>query len=332
MGTSYARYIEAAERAVEYVVSQQRADGGYAGPDYPVDCYHKIPYSLGISGRLEEAHRLLDWIKEHDLQPDGGLRHYQMPGSQQYCDTWICIGAHRLGRFDITYPLSRFIMTFQAPCGGFPAAGREDPWTRSLTTAWAGQTALYTGHLEHARRAAECLYKMIDDQPREDRFYYHTTRDGQLVTELVSPKAGFIDATKKEQVYWEASIAMIFLLKFYEATGDEESLDYAKRLWSFKLRCQDDSSTHGNSGKDGYVSSLYYALTGDIRGKEEALKFCEFLLETQLENGAWCWAPTNDPIRIYLNWAAEYSVWIYEISGSLAAGDRTWGKAATATA
>jgi len=322
----FEKYLDAALRAVDYVVGKQRADGGYAGEDYPVDCYHKIPYSLGIAGRLREAHRLLDWIKEHDLRPDGGLRHYQMPSGQQYADTWICIGAHRLGRFDVTYPLSRFIMTFQAPCGGFPAAGRNDPWVRSLTTAWAGQTALYAGHLDHARQAATCLMKMIDDQPDEGRFYFHMTRDGQLVTPEISQRAPHVDTMQRAQVYWEVSIAMIFLLKIYEATGEDLYMQYAQRLWQFKLRCQDDSSAHGNSGKDGYASALYYALTGDVRGKEEALKFCDFLLETQLGNGAWSWGDTNDPVRIYLNWAAEYSVWLYEITGSLAAGLRTWEK------
>src|SRR5690606_1432740 len=185
-------YRRAVRKAVEYQISFQLPDGGYIWDGYATDAFHKQALSWQLSGHYVEALRLSDWVKKNKLQADGQLEGYN---GDIYKHSWFFQGAHLLGRFDLSFPVMSFLLSQQAPCGGFPHfAG--DELIRSLSTAWTGVSALYFGDLDTAKKIAECSISMLEQQPREDRFYFQMTRDGKLVTEKENSEAQFIDVTK----------------------------------------------------------------------------------------------------------------------------------------
>ena len=101
------RYRAAAVKAVEFTIKFQLPDGGYIWEGYVNDAYHKQPYSWQLAGRSGEAQRLLNWAKKYKLQSDGQLKDY---GGDVYKQTWFFLGAHRLGRFDLSYPVMSFLL------------------------------------------------------------------------------------------------------------------------------------------------------------------------------------------------------------------------------
>lgn len=301
-------YRRACHKAVDYQISFQRPDGGYIWDGYAKDAFHKQALSWQLSGHFVEALRLLNWVKKNKLQPDGQLKDYN---GDIYKHSWFFQGAHRLERFDLSYPVMSFLLSCQAPCGGFPHFA-ADKLVRSLSTAWTGISALCFGNIALAGKIAKCSISMLEQQPREDRFYFQMTRDGKLVTEQENPEAQFIDTTKPKQCYWEVGFAMLLMCKMYQATGDKSYLDFAKRFLEFKLRCCKDNFSFWGSGKSALAAANYYLLTGDERAQNAAYEFCDFVVKTQAPAGGFRYEDEPDELLIYVDHAACFSVWAGE--------------------
>jgi len=312
MADTFQRYHEAAQKAVEYQLGFQQPDGGYLWDGYAVDAHHKQAYSWGMAGRLAEAHRLLNWARRERLQANGQLKDY---GGDVYKHSWFFRGAHRLGRFDLSYPVMDFLVSCQAPCGGFPHfAG--DRLLRSLATAWTGISAIYAGRVDVAHRAAQCSISLVEQQPDDARFYYKMTRDGRVVIDDSDPD-NLIDVTRPKQAYWEVGLPMMLMCRMHQITGQPHFLDVARRLFEFKLRCFEDNYGWAGSGKSSLAAAIYYLLTDDPRARQAAVRFLDFLVETQYPEGGWRDETEPDELLIYIDHAAEFSVWIREICGIL---------------
>lgn len=311
LGRKLQCYRDAARKGAEFQLKHQQPDGGYIWEGYAHDAFHKQVYSWAMSGRYGEAHRLLNWVKANRLEPDGQLKEYR---GDVYKHSWFFQGAHRLGRFDLSIPVMSFLASCQTPCGGFPLFP-TDELIRSLSTAWTGVSAIYAGRMDIVAGAVGCCLSMLHQQPDESRFYYQMTRDGKLAT-----SGEFIDTTKPKQCYWEAGLPMQLMCRMYMVTGDEQYLDHAKRFFEFQLRCADDNFTFVGSGKSGLAAALYYLLTDDECARDCALRYCDFLVETQTEEGGWRDAEYGEPDipLIYIDHAAEFGVWLGEISAILA--------------
>ena len=324
MSDRFEIYRQAGRKAVEYQLRYQLPDGGYVWEGYANDAFHKQAYSWALAGQVEPAHRLLTWVKAYKLQANGQLAEY---GGDVYKHSWFFQGAHRLGRFDLSYPVMSFLLSCQAPCGGLPHfAG--DPLIRSLSTCCTGLSFLYHGNLAAAERTAACAISMLEQQPDPARFYYRMTPDGGLATPEVDPEALFIDTAKPKQDYWEAGLPLQLMCRMYQATGEARYLEYAARFFEFKLRCHDDAFTFVGSGKSGLGAALYYLVTGDRRAREAACRFCDFLVETQRPEGGWRDAGYEpDLLLIYIDHAAEFSVWLQEISATIPGADALWRSA-----
>ena len=317
-----ARYQKAGRKAAQWLLGLQHDDGSFTGPDFGEDVYHKTAYSLSLAGYFPQAHRLLEWVKENDLQDSGELRHYYSPNVMQvYKDAWMLHGAQRLGRFDISYPIMNFMATFQAPCGGFPCEGRDEQQVRSLATCFCGAAALYMGRLDVARKAGDCLRQMTAQQPDEMKYYFFMTLDGKLITPEIDADAQAIDATQPNQLYWEVGAPVVFLGRLYQATGAAEYLQTATSVFEFNLRCRDDVFAHGNSGKNGLGAAIYYSITGDERARDASCRLADFLVATQEPAGGWRYEQEDDTLTIRIDHAAEYNIWLQEISSILAARD-----------
>lgn len=315
-----ALYQETGRKAVRYQLGYQRPDGGYIWEGYARDAFHKQPYSWALAGYVEETHRLLTWVKDDRLQPDGQLKEYN---GDVYKQAWFFQGAHRLGRFDLSHPIMSFLLSCQEPCGGLPHFA-ADEYLRSLSTCWTGVCALYYGRLDVAQKTADWAVSMLEQQPDESKFYFTTTRDGKLVTPDLDPAAQHIDTTKPKQCYWEVGLPLQLMCRLHMATGDQKYLDLAAPFFDFNLRCYEDNFTYVGSGKSSLGAALYYLLTGDERARDAALSFADFLVETQYPEGGWRDETEPDTILIHIDHGAEFNVWLQELSATLSAAQLRW--------
>ena len=305
-------FHSAGERAVEFQLSHQQPDGSFIWDEEIRDAYHKQPYSWSISGRLPETHRLLNWIRENTLQEDGSLRDYS---GDVYKQSWFFQGCHRIGRFDLSYPVMNWLMAQQKECGGLPHFAADNR-LRALSTAWTGVSAIYFGRLDVALRAAEWCINLLD-QPDKNRFYFQTTLDGRLLTQQTAEDAEFIDIGSTGQPYWEIGLPWMLMGRLYQATAEERWLDHAERFFEWQRSCAEDRFAHAGSGKSSLAAAIHYLNTGDVRARSGAMTFGELLLATQYPEGGWRGEGEPDKLLIYLDHAAEYNVWLQEIVGML---------------
>jgi len=318
----YEQYRLAGRRAVEFQLRFQQPDGGYIFAGYPPDAFHKQGYSWGLAGRLLETHRLLTWAKTQRLLPDGQLRDYD---GDAYKHAWFAQGAHRLGRFDLSYPVMAFLASCQTPGGGlrhFP----NHTYCRSLSTCMAALVALYVGKLEMAQKAAAWAVRMLDQQPDPRRFYFMTDDGGTLVTpEVDAIESYFIDRNEPQQVYWEIGLPLQLMCRLHQATGQREYLDQARRFFEAHFACADDAFTYTGSGKSALGAALLYQATGDLQARDSAASFADMLVQTQCEDGTWRFPQFPDETLYHLDCASEFSVWLQEIANALASGDLVRG-------
>jgi hypothetical protein len=310
-----AQFKQAGLRAAQFTLDFQQPDGSYIWEGYVNDAFHKQSYSWALAGQVEAAQRLLNWVKRERLLPDGQLRDYN---GDLYKHAWLFQGAHRLGRFDITYPMSSFIASTQAPCGGLPHFAGNDR-CRALAACQAGIAMLYIGRLDFARRVGEWTVSLLD-QPDENRFYFCTTLDGKLIED----PAMSIDFGQPGQVYWEIGLPQMLMCRLYMATGEPEYLDRARQFMDWQMKCHADRFSFTGSGKSGLAAALLYLLTGDLQARAGAYEFGDFLLRTQLPDGSWR-NPNWGPEVLYpIDSAAEFNVWLQEIASTLSAADEVW--------
>ena len=110
---------------------------------------------------------------------------------------------------------------------------------------------------------------------------------------------------------------MMLMCRMHQVTGQTHFLDVASRLFEFKLRCFGDNYGWAGSGKSSLAAAIYYLLTDDARARQAAIAFLDFLVETQYPEGGWRDETEPDELLIYIDHAAEFSVWIREICGIL---------------
>ena len=307
MDKRFQPYREMGLKAAAFTMLKQQPDGGYVWEGFVKDAYHKQPYSWGVSGLHAPAHRLLNWVKQNTLLPEGGLKDYN---GDVYKQSWFFQGCHRIGRFDISYPIMRFLLSCQRPCGGFPHFKR-DPVCRSMATAWVGISALYFGRLDVAEKVAEWCIRLLDQQAKE-KFFFQTANDGKLLTDDTDPKGQFIDFAKPNQAYWELSLPWMLMGRMYMATGKKEFLDHAEEFLDIHLRFYKDRFSWVGSGKSSLAATIHYLNTGDTRARDGVHEFLAFLLKTQHPEGGWRGETEPDIPLIYIDHAAEFNVWIQE--------------------
>ena len=308
------RYRQAGLRAVEFQLKSQQPDGGFIWDEKIRDAYHKQTYSWAMAGRYDRAHRLLNWVKANTLQPDGQLKDYR---GDVYKHAWFFQGAHRLGRFDISFRVMDFLASGQTESGGWPLFAHGE-FCRMLPTAWAGVAALYIGRMDVAEKAAQWCVSLLEQQRDDAKFYYEMTRDGKLVTLDDSPKAAYIDAAKPQQPYWEVGLPQMLMCRMCMVTGEKRYLDYAARFFELHFQLAEDRFTHTGSGKTSLANAIYYLLTDDARARDAVCQFCDRLLETQNPEGSWRVGTGEASLLIRIDAAAEFNVWLQSNAAILA--------------
>ena len=310
------RYLRAARKGVAWLLTQQNPDGSVGPPGQLATFCYKSPFALAITGHPVAANRLLSWMKANMLESDGELGAAAGEAYATYRIAWISQGAHRSARFDVSAPFLRWLLARQAPCGGFLAVPDADVVETVCT--WGAMSAIYTGHLDAARRTAQFIADMIDQQPDHARFYYTMTPDGTLRTS--GDGAGSIDTTQTGQTYYHIGIPMLLVVRLYLATGEQGYLDTAMKLFELSDRCAADAYTHTSCAKSGVGAAILYALTGQARMRARAIELGDFLLSFQDEAGWWT-IPASDSLGVRIDATAEFALFLTEIAATLGAAD-----------
>ncbi len=314
---------KAIRNAVDFQLGFLGEGGKYIWDGYVPDAFHKQAYSWNLVGNNEEAHQILTWIRDNRLRANGSLILTEDVNDTEnnvdvYKHAWTCQGAHRLGRFDVSYPIYNFLKTLKMPCGGYPLQ-KGMPFARAMTTAWVGVTAIYFNDMEEALSCAKWCIDQLEAQPDIDnKFYFMTKPDGSIATE--ADGADFIDNKKLKQCYWECGFAMMLMDRLYQITKDEKYLGYAKRYMEFLFTCAEDTWSYWGSGKAALGCAMYYSFTGDERAMEAAVKFIDFVVETQVKvadkdgkyAGGFWYDDEPDILLIYVDHAACFSGWVLD--------------------
>jgi hypothetical protein len=261
---------------------------------------------------------VVNWIKAHDLQADGRLRHFDA-GLALYKTAWACQGAHRLARLDISRPVMGYILRCQAPCGGFFQVAEGNAYVEPVCSSWAAMALLLGGYVDAAERAAECLLAMVAQQPDPGRFYYWMSPEGRLATaeNPIEGAAPCVDATQTQQAYYCPGIACLFLARLHMATGAAAYLEGAQQLFEISLGFAEDRYSYPTAGKSAVGAATLHLLTGDERARRAALEFGDYLLAQQSPEGWWA-NPHGQSLLIRLDHTAEFIIWLSEIAGALA--------------
>lgn len=313
---------KAIRNAVDFQLGFMGKDGCYDWPGYAHDAFHKQAYSWNLVGNNEEAHLELTWVRDTRLRPDGSLILTEDPNDtvnnvDLYKHAWTCQGAHRLGRFDVSYPIYNFIKTCERPCGGFPLQ-RAMEFCRAMTTGWCGVTAIYFNDLDLAKRCADWCLSVQQQNTDPGKYYFMTDDEGKIVKE---DKGGeFIDITKTKQCYWEVGFCMLLFDRLYQVTGDKKYLEPVGKWLDFLFTCREDVWQYWGSGKAALGAAMYYSFTGDERGIEAACGFIDFVVREQVKiadkdgkyAGGFWFDDEPDILLIYVDHAACFSGWVLD--------------------
>jgi hypothetical protein len=315
------RFKEARDRGCNYLIRQLRPDGGFGRAELGVSDYYKVPSALLVCGHSSHASRLLDWVRRNGIALDGdfGPRPEEANGyAYTYYNSWVIIGAHRLGQFDLSQRGMDFLMDFWDPeSGGFYSSPteREDDTKQDLwVVSGCGQAALYTGMIDVARGVGRWMHVLMRGQPNyPEQMYTVFSRAKGLHTEPdAADEERYVlnsDATR-DQYFFHPGIAGGFLARLYQATQEKEWLDLAKEYMRFAEGANDYLFRLLRAGKVGWAASVLYTLTGEAKYREMAVRVGENIIEAQLADGYWSSVgedgPSNDA-------TAEMVVWLDEI-------------------
>ena len=323
------RFKEARDRGGAYLLTQMHPDGSFGDPKLGATEYYKVPCALQVCGESRAANRLCDWIRRHGMTPDGdfGPRPADARDSYYYAyhNTWVIIGAHRLGQLDLAHAGMEFVMRFQDPeSGGFYSSptDRESHTKQDLwVVSGCGQAALYTGRLDVARGVGRWMDRMMQDQPNfpEQLYSVYTGAQGLQTAPDPDDEIRYVmhRGAQRDQFFFHPGIAGGFLARLYQATGEREWLTLAKEYMRFAEGAGEYLFRLLRAGKVGWAASVLYTLTGERKYRDMAVRVGDNLIALQAGDGSWHSqeddAPSNDA-------TAEMVVWLDEIYQAVGAG------------
>lgn len=338
--------LETATRGVNWLLSQQNPDGSWKALDKaPIDAYYKAAWAFNITGQTTAAERVISYVKHNLLQPDGDLLPRNDPWyvsvHYQYANAWVITGSQKQGRYDVSVPALKFLLTQQDPShGGFyslKGSATDRKRSDTMSSGISGIALLATGQLDAARRLADHFKWMADMQPEpQSKFYLTVDPNGRLVTEFPSDEAFWrvVDTKRRDQCWYAVGLPFTFTMLLHQATGDKRYADTSKWYFDFQSRCVNPWDG-GSSGKAGWGCSVLYRITGEERYRDIALQVAKNQMNSQLPDGSFAWkvpgqgygaatAPspqqrklTNDDFDI----ATEFVVWQSLIGSNLLARD-----------
>jgi len=309
-----------------------RPDGGFGPKERGLADYYKVPAALQVCGETHAAHRLCHWIRQNGMTAEGdfGPRPAEAHGYYYtYYNTWVILGALRLGQYDLSQRGMDFLMQFHDPySGGFYSSPTERS-DETLQDLWVvsgcGQAALCTARLEVARGVGRWMKEVMRQQPNyPEQLYSVYSRAGGLHT-VPDPEDDIRyvcnhDATR-DQFFFHPGIAGGFLCRLYQATGESEWLELAVEYMRFAEGAGDYLFRLLRAGKVGWAASLLYTLTREAKYQAMAIRVGDMLAETQADDGSW-----NLSGKYPNDMTAEMVVWLDEIYQAVGDDDPNFSK------
>ncbi len=316
------RFRTARDRAGSFLLRQMRPDGGFGKVESGVTDYYKAPLALLVCGHSCAAGRILNWIRQHGLLPNGDFapRPEVAHGYYHtYYNAWVIMGAHRQGQFDLSQRGSDFLMTTWDPVSGGFFSSATDRTPQTLQDIWiacgAGLAVLYAGRMEAAVGVGRWLQRVREQQTDfPDRLFTVCSPAGGLCTEFPAAEKDryeFVAAEPTNQYFFQTGIAAGYLAELYKATGQTKWLELATAyMLPATIACDHHFTTY-QSGKVGWAGAVLYTLTGDPIWRKLAERVGDWLISKQAANGSW---EAGDAT---IDYTCEMLVWLDEIDQAL---------------
>ncbi len=292
-------YRQAVVKALKWLMAQQQQDGSFKPLEHGLGTIHKVPYALAVTGQLDRGARLCAWIQENMMDEEGDFtrgfpREGPMASFYHYPNSWLVMGAHRLGQFGLSLRAAEFLATLQHPqTGGFLTAGPAsslEGMQDIMSTAVAGLAMLHTGRLAEAEAAGKCLLSFYERQPRlNSQLLFVQQRGERLVTDWEDSQAPAFALTVNapKQWFFVPGLAAGFLAKLYEVTAEAAYLQAAQNYIQFANTAGAERYDSPNSWWFGWGAALVYAASGVAAHRQIVEAVAQQIVESQLANGAW---------------------------------------------
>lgn len=319
-----------------------------------ISSHYKAPYLYAATGERVRARPHLDLIVDRYLRPDGDFRTYEddqgwphepaAPANRYvYPNCWLIVGFQRLGLYGVARQGLEFVRRFQDPeLGGIrsrfaPATGEmEKRYLDVSSTSVAGLALLACGQIADAIRAGEFVLRVLDSQPDWDRYYFTSwDTDQGLMTDVFGDEEASAIRGRKQfcvsaaaaasgEPTWMIGLAMTFLSKLLDATGDNHFLEGAKKLFDFFHKMDEARWQNLASCKVMWGASELYRLTGELSYGETARRILDLFCESQYDWGGWVhtlWfkGPEDQPfaatVDIVQELCGEISDTVFSLSG-----------------
>lgn len=315
------RFRDARDRGGAYLLRRQHTDGGIAA-------HPKALVAFDVCGYSRAADRVCTWIRGHCMEPNRPFRPRPTgdPSHNQiYAASWIALGAHRLGQFDISRSSMDSIMNCRVPhSGGFTneqTAQPEDARQELIYVGFCGLAALHTGRLDVARAAGGWLRTVFEAQPNfpEELYTIYSTAQGLHTDPPANDAIRYVVSSQAEddQFFFQAGVAGGFLARLFQATGDEAWLTLAMEYMHFAEVANDHLFRLLRAGKVGWAAAILYTITGAAKYRDMALRVGEHLIASQSRLGYWHALHRGKPS---VGMTAEMVVWLDEIYQAVDSG------------
>lgn len=313
------KYRDSLKKSIDWMLTQINPDGSVNPVSKGAIAYYKIPWALILTGKVEEAESVINWIVREAMTSEGDLKSDKRQKFHldyyTYPNGWVCLASHLLSLFDISYPLWSYISSFQDPhtggyCSRAPYRKNKNNLQDAISTAWCSFVGLHLGKVEEAIKAAEFLKRLYELQPHfQDTFYYYFYPQKGLLMEKPpeEPDERFIRIKATEGVenwLYILGATIAFLSKLYLITGNKEHLALAKAYFDFISRCHPILYTTESCGKLCFASIHLYRASGVKKYLAAAEDFMCALLKISHPHGYWIRGgkPT-------ISSTAEFCVW-----------------------
>ena len=309
-----ATYRRACRLGTDWLLEFMNPDGSL-GPVEERLFYYRVPWALALMGEITAASRVLDWISREMFTTAGAFKGISPQGvfDERYGSyplACLLVCATLLRRFDIVYPGTEHLLSWQDPESGGFYNNRTDPPNSCeqelFPACQGGMTFVLTGQIEAARKAGQWVQQLWDLQPDAEHKLYHVYNPAQgLVTDF-APDQQAVYLTRKDhpwQYHYNGGIAAAFLTKLYMATGEEQWLDLARQYQAFSLTTDECQFRCMQTCKSGWGSGLLSVAPRDRDYRAWTVRLGDWFVGHQFEDGHWentkHWTPDpTDDINI----------------------------------
>jgi hypothetical protein len=235
-----------------------------------------------------------------------------------YPNTWVIMGAHRLGQFDLSQKAMDFLMDFwDSKSGGFYSSAKErnsDTKQDVIYVSFCGLAALCTGRLDVAREVGRWMKTIMELQPNfpEELYTVYSRSKGLHNLPKLKDDTRYVVSqnARRHQLFFQPGTAGAFLARLYQATGEKEWIDLARQYMQFPEGSNDYLFRLLQAGKVSWAASILYTLTGEEKYKEMAIRIGDNLIAAQSKKGYWNAVNAKRP---NINITAEMVIWLDEI-------------------